>query len=121
LAEHELVHAFFHESDTLAELLYRNIDLRLGYFMGDGRFQAMMSILLCFVIDGIWRAEEVKEPIDQRVGVMAADSGSAYAVWGNYGADGSCPFLAGNQDAYRPWKRPLEWLSQQDADTAPLK
>jgi hypothetical protein len=54
LAEHELVQAFIHASDTLTELLYRNIDLRTGYFIGDSRFQAAASILLCFVVGGTW-------------------------------------------------------------------
>ena len=102
MAEHELVHAFVHASDTLAELLYRNIDLCLGYFIGDGQFQAATSILLCFVVGGTWGAEEVEELIDQPIGVVAADSGTANFVRRNYGADVICPFLAGNRDAYRP-------------------
>ena len=80
-----------------------------------------MSILLYFIVRSTWGAEEVEEPINQPIGVMAVDSGNAYAVQRNYGADGGCPFLVGNRDAYRPWKRPLEWLSQQDADTTPLR
>ena len=80
MAKHELVQAFVHASDTLAELLYRNIDLRPGYFIGDGRFQAVMSILLCFIVGGTWGAKEVEEPIDQPVGVVAVDSGTVNFV-----------------------------------------
>ena len=104
--------AFVQAVDTLAVHLERDLELQVGYFIGDHQLEdATAMFLYCAQVD-TW-AKEAVEPTDQRVGIQrAADKadGSTHAkgaagvrckygvagLWCKYGAEGLCPLLARN-------------------------
>ena len=69
----ELVQAFVQAVDTLAVHLERDLELQVGYFIGDHQLEdATAMFLYCAQVD-TW-AKEAIEPTDQRVGIeWAAD------------------------------------------------
>ena len=108
----KLVRAFVQSVDMLAVHLERDIELQVGYFIGDHQLEdATAMFLYCAQVD-TW-AKEAVEPTDQRVGIQrAADkaNGGTHAngaagvrckygvagIWCKYGAEGLCPLLASN-------------------------
>ena len=91
----ELVQAFVQVVDTLAVHLERDLELQVGYFIGDHQLEdATAMFLYCAQVD-TW-AKEAVEPTDQRVGIQrAADKANssthangATGVWCNYGTVG---------------------------------
>ena len=71
LALTELVQAFIQAVDTLAVHLERDLELQVGYFIGDHQLEdATAMFLYCAQVD-TW-AKEAVEPTDQRVGIQRA-------------------------------------------------
>jgi hypothetical protein len=71
LALPELVQAFVQAVDTLAVHLERNLELQVGYFIGDHQLKdATTMFLYCAQVD-TWPKEAV-EPSDQRVSIERA-------------------------------------------------
>jgi hypothetical protein len=67
----ELVQAFVQAVDTLAVHLERDLELQVGYFIGDHQLEdATAMFLYCAYVD-TW-AKEALEPSDQRVGIERA-------------------------------------------------
>ena len=108
----ERVQAFVQVVDTLAVHLERDLELQVGYFIGDHQLKDATAMFLYCAQADTW-AKEAVEPTDQRVGIQrAADkanggthaNGAAGArckydvagLWCKYGAEGLCPLLARN-------------------------
>ena len=67
----ELVQAFVQAVDTLAVHLERDLELQVGYVIGDHQLEdATTMFLYCAQVD-TW-AKEAVEPTDQRVGIQRA-------------------------------------------------
>ena len=108
----ELVQAFVQAVDTLAVHLERDLELQVGYFIGDHQLEDATAMLLyCAQVD-TW-AKEAVEPTNQRVGIeWAADKANsathangaagvqckygAAGLWCKYGGEGLCPLLERN-------------------------
>ena len=104
--------AFVQAVDTLTVHLDRNIELQVGYFIGDHQLEDATAMFLYYAQVDTW-AKEAVEPTNQRVGIQrAADkaNGGTHAngpaevrckygvagIWCKYGAEGLYPLLARN-------------------------
>ena len=104
--------AFVQAVDTLALHLEHDLDLQIGYFIGDNQLEdATAMFLYCAQVD-TW-AKEAVEPTDQRIGIERAAhnaNGMTHAngavgvrckygtadLWCKYGVEGMCPLPAKN-------------------------
>ena len=65
--------AFVQAVDTLAVHLERDLELQVGYFIGDHQLEDATAMFLYYAQVDTWTKEAV-EPMDQRVGIQwAAD------------------------------------------------
>ena len=108
----ELVQAFVQVVDTLAVHLECDLELQVGYFIGDHQLEdATAMFLYCAQVATL--AKEAVEPTDQCVGIeRATDKANdathangavgvrckygAAGLWCKYGAEGLCPLLVRN-------------------------
>ena len=104
--------AFVQVVDMLAVHLERDLELQVGYFIGDHQLEDVTAMFLyCTQVD-TW-AKEAVEPTDQRVGIERATdkaNGATHAngatgvrckygtagLWCKYGVEGLCPLPARN-------------------------
>ena len=89
----ELVQAFVQAVDTLAVHLERDLELQVGYFIGDHQLEdATAMFLYCAQVD-TW-AKEAVEPTDQHVGIQRAVDKANGSTHANGAAGVRCHWCA---------------------------
>ena len=87
----ELVQAFVQAVDTLAVHLERDLELQVGYFIGDHQLEDATTMFLYCAQVNTW-AKEAVEPMDQHVGIQRAADKANSGTHANGAAGVRCKY-----------------------------